>query len=186
MGRIISLTLATAYLATLAGCTSLSTHRGAALINMQGQIEIEAPIRRVFAFAGNPMNDHLWRAEVLEMKSSGPLRVGTVYTETASLGLVRGYMTPVRVSALRMPTRLYVETLSSHPRRFFAERVFQRLSATRTRVIYRISVDAKMVSDVWPVPLLPDVAKTTYETRLRLYLLRLKRLLEARYDMRAR
>jgi len=163
----------------LASCAALTPYQGTKLISLQAQIEIDAPVERVFAFATDVRNEHLWRSEVIEIVADGPLRMGAGMVERLALGAVRGYVTRVRVTALIPNAILRVEAAPRHPRRFIAERRFERLGANRTRLTYLVRPDIRILSDLWPFPLAPGVAKAYYELRMHRYLAELKRLLEA-------
>lgn len=177
-GRRITILLT---LTILAGCANLQDFRGAKIFEMTGRIEIAAPVSDVFAFAGNPENDHLWRAEVIEFTTNGPLRIGTIYTESVAIGVVRGYRTPTRIVALKVPSFLRFEDLRDHNRRFIVERKFARLpnNQSHTLMIYRILADRRMVADLWPLPIPLGIAKAIYEVRMRSHLIRLRNHLES-------
>ena len=169
-------------LITAAGCANLRDYRNAKIFEMTGRIEIAAPVSDVFAFAANPENDHLWRTEVREFTTNGPMRVGTVYTEFVAIGAVRAYRTPTHIVALEKPVFLRFEDLAGHNRRFIVEREFTRLpdKPSHTYMTYRVSADSRMIGDLWPLPIPLEIAKAVYEIRMRSHLIRLKNYLETR------
>ncbi len=178
--HVFTVAVAATAIIFLNACATLSSYQGATLLHLQAEIEIKVPISKVFAFVTDTDNDPLWRSEVMEITLDRPLRVGAVMTERAVVGMVRGYVTRARVTEITKPTHLRVEATPDHPRRFIGERNFIPLSANRTRMIYIILADTRMVSDLWPLPVAPGMAKEYYEARMRINLTRLKHLLEER------
>jgi uncharacterized protein YndB with AHSA1/START domain len=162
----------------MVACAPFPNDGAVEYISMDAEVVIERPIEAVFAVAGDPSKEHLWRDEVAAFGADGPPAVGTLLTERIDFGVVSGYFTPAFYTDYDPPYFFRVASPPEHPRRLVSWRRFTALGPERTRLEYRALVDRRIARDLVPLPVAPGLAERVYEFVMRGYLRRLKRLLE--------
>ncbi|HHC29705.1 MAG TPA: hypothetical protein ENK80_03950, partial [Rhodobacterales bacterium] len=143
----------------LAACAAPPTGK---MLTMRAERHIDAAPEAVWARSADPLTEHALRRERLTFEANGPLQVGTIYTETISVGLRNGYTMKVQVADLAPGRRVLMVSPRSWPRRFTADRVFTP-EGGGTRMIYTVEAEDHVVRDlsVLQVPLW--LAKTVYQ-----------------------
>lgn len=144
---------------------------------VENSIVIEADIDTVFDFAANPMNDTQWRSEVNAMSASGPWEEGTIYYEDSHLGFNPHYITPTILIELDPSDTMVVETPEDNLY-LQAKRTFEERENGNTLMTYRLEVDVRMPTDAAGFYIPPLLAKIYYNNVMRVYLWRLKTILE--------
>ena len=141
-------------------------------------VVIQANQEAVFCFAGNPLNDPEWRAEVNTMTSDGPWMVGTRYKEESTLLLNPNYVTITSLVVLDFPSQMVAET-PKDALFLRSDRRFQRLEEDKTRITYTITLDERLIEDIVGLRLPVFLVKLYYSVVAGKYLRRLKDLLES-------
>lgn len=144
---------------------------------VENRVLIDADIEEVFAFAGNPINDGEWRAEVNVMEANGPWEVGTQYDEDSHLGFNPHYITPTVMTELDPPHLMVVETPEDNLY-LKATRSFEETDDGETLMTYRLEVDKRMPANTLGFPIPVVLARIYYDNVMKTYLWRLKHLLE--------
>lgn len=150
----------------LAGCASEPSGK---IVVMQAERHIDAPPQAVWARSADPLTEHALRRERLTFEADGPLRIGTIYTETIDVGLRNGYVMKVQVADLEPGRRVLMVSPGNWPRKFTADRVFTP-EGEGTRMTYTIRAEDRVVRDlsVLPVPLW--LARVVYQADMAAYL----------------
>ncbi len=162
----------------LAQCTTTKCMDPNQRIEWQASIAIDRDIDTVFAFASNPDNDRLWRSEVRQMTRVGPLRPGSIVTETVEVGVNPGYTTHAVIVEFQPPQVIKVATLPDDPDYLTAQRVFERRQDGRTQITYSLDAGPETVTEIALVPMSAAFAVWYYQARMRSNLRRLKKILE--------
>ena len=154
--------------------------RAVELFHVAASVVVKAPIQEAFAFAGNAANDHYWRTEVNRFKVIGGFSVGSVFIEDAKLGIHPHYITRARLIDMRPPYGVVYRTLPQNRFYLRSTRLFEPLSPTQTRVIYKVDIEKAMIRDILGVALPPELVSAIYSARMRRYLRNLRRILQPR------
>ncbi len=170
------MTLAT--LVCLSTTAALAQSTAVETFELERQIVIDAAQSDVFCFAGNPLNDSVWRSEVNGMFADGPWQVGTRYYEDASLGRKPHYLTTTELRVLDFPRAMVVET-PKDALLLRIERSFEELEDGRTRFTYRLIVDTRMPFEATGIRVPAFVSKLYYGRTVSQYQKKLKSFLES-------
>jgi hypothetical protein len=178
LARLAPVSRALLCIFVLVQCTLPENQPVRAMLEFQASIEISSDIDTVFAFATNPANEPLWRHEVQRFVYEGPVQVGSAMTEFATLGFQRTYVTRAVVSQFKPPYRIVAVAASGSDRQFVGKRTFEPLSGNRTRLVYSVLADPRIVKDVVLVNVPPDLVVPYYHSIMHQNLRDLKALLE--------
>lgn len=152
------------------------------MITIERSVVIDRPRRAVFAYAADFLNDPDWRAEVNTMTVDGPRRIGAVYTEDSTLGLQQHWVTLTELTVWKPRRKVAAETLATSPYYLRSQRTFRRTSDGGTRLTYLLEYDAAMADAVFGFPVPPAFVEAGYGAIMRVYLNKLRSLLESGRD----
>ena len=147
-------------------------------VTMRETIEVRRPALEVFGFVSDGTNDPQWRTEVDRMEVSGPVALGTKWTEYSTFFKLFHTVTPVVIKELDRPKRVMVETPDQHPAWLRSIREVESLDGQRSRVTYELAFDLALMKQMSPVLPPATLVSSWYARRIRRYLRNAKRILE--------
>ncbi|ATH07147.1 hypothetical protein BIY24_04100 [Halobacteriovorax marinus] len=148
------------------------------LVQSRGEIQINAPIDKVFDLVSSPMNDHLWRSEVNDMTTNNEeVIVGSWYREDAWIGIRKNFITTTEVVSINAPYNVTFITPKESPFYLKSRRFFEHQNGITT-FKYIVDFDRKMIKETFGLNVSPKIVMKLYSFQMKRYLKKLKKILE--------